>query len=146
MIYDTFLSDWEKIPHVSEITFNEQAQQSGIVTSGSAGQEIALCGPVVTTGTLGLVCHDGFGPLVLCVNSNYRIRWSSNCNFIYDAGDGEPLESGALVAGTYWEADIKITGLPVNLNVSQGGAIIYVYTWRLVRWVHTPACQDPGSF
>lgn len=136
-IWDSDSETWEKIPHATEITHNEQAQSNGLVTSSTGGQEQAMCGPITTTGTLGIACHDGFGPGLLCVNTNYNLRWASDCALIFD-GDGDAISPSA---GTYWEAQVKITGNPINYNISQGGTPIYVYPWRLVRWIAKPTCQ-----
>jgi hypothetical protein len=137
LLIKTGASQWKKFPHVTEITYNEAAQQQGLVTSDTEGQEQAGCGAVNTTGSLAYACHDGFQPGMLCVNTNYQLRWSFGCENIWlnDAVVADPDEEN------YHEAIVKITTVPYNQNISQPSVPVQTYQWKLVSWVSRPSCQ-----
>lgn len=131
---------WKKFPHATEVTYNAQVQQQGLVTSDTGGIEQAGCGSVNTTGTLGYACHDGNQPGLLCENNNYQIRWAIDCDLIWDSVEEEP--EATPTPGTYHEAIVKITAVPYNQNMSQPGVPVQTYQWKLVSWVERPTCQE----
>ena len=128
---------WKKFPHITEVSYNKQAAQNGLITSDTNGEEQAACGAVNTTGTLSYACHDGNQPGILDVNTNYQIRWAQDCDSIWTGS--APV--GTPTAGTYYEAIIKITGIPYNLPISQAGAMTFQYQWKLVSWIASPSVQ-----
>lgn len=139
LIYDAGNETWEKIPHTTEVSFNAQAQQNGLVTSSTGGEEQAFCGIVNTTGTLGIACHDGDTIGALCLNNNYSLRWAVDCDLIWNDTTGTAV--AVPTAGTYYQALVKITSLPLNLNFSNNAVPTIVYQWKLVAWRETPDCQ-----
>lgn len=136
-VTSTSAESWDLIPHVTGISSSESASDNGLVTSSSGGLEIASCGTVTTTGTLSLACHSGVGPGLLCINTNYRLRWSDDCDNIWTAG--------AVVAAPniekHFEAIVKINSVPVNFDIKGNSPVETVYGWKLVQWINRPTCQ-----
>lgn len=128
---------WDKIPHVTQISTNEQANNPTLVTSDSEGQEIPACGSVSTTGNLAIACHDGTAPGLLCINNNYRLRWSEDCDNIWDGDSAVPDND----AGLHFEALVKITSVPIDYNIAGNAPLVYNYGFRVVTWVTKPTCQ-----
>lgn len=123
-------ASWDTIPHVTEISFTKQANNAKLVTSSSGGNEIPVCGSVTSTGTLAIACHDGTQPNPFCINGNYHIMWSIDCANILES----PLDP-------YYEAIIKITSVPVSMNIAGNQAQVVAYGFEVVEWVHEPTCQ-----
>jgi hypothetical protein len=136
---------WDLIPHVTLIGFTETANTPKLVTSSSGGAELSSCGTVTRNGNLALACHNGTGPYMLCINSIHRIRWAQDCDDIWTAGNDieNPTE------GLYFEAVIRITSVPVILDIAGNQAIIVNYGFDVLRWVHHPSvdslCQTEQS-
>ena len=132
---------WDKIPHVTEVSFVEAVSAPTLVTSSTAGQEQSVCGSIKTTGNLAIACHGGTAPGPLCANYKYRLRWALNCDQIWT--------SGAVVAtptaNQYFEAVVRITNVPVSFNIAANQAVIYNYSWELVEWVNYPSCQTASE-
>lgn len=132
---------WDKIPHVTQISFNEQANNPGLVTSDSAGLEIPVCGLVQTTGNLSIACHSGTGPGLLCINTNYRLRWSVDCDNIWDNGSAVADN----LAGEHFEALVKITSVPLDYNIKGNTAVETNYGFRVIEWTTKPSCQTDSE-
>lgn len=130
---------WDLIPHVTNISTSSAANTPKLVTSSTGGQETSLCGTVSNTGTLSLACHGGTGPGLLLVNQVYHIRWSPDCNEIWDYDECTPQILSGNPGEPYLEAYIRITTTPLNYNISGNQAIIYDYAFDIVSWVHGPA-------
>lgn len=147
VLLDTNVGDetetWEKIPHVTNISVQQTANTQKLVTSSTFGRETSACGTVTQTGTLEVACHSGVGPGFLCVNNLYRIRWSINCNYIWNSDTCAPLADNA--TGQYLEAMIRITSLPINLNISGNQPIIYTYNFDIVMWKRGHSPCDYGQ-
>jgi hypothetical protein len=93
---------------------------------------------VSNTGTLAIACHGGFGPGRLCINSKYRIRWAQDCDCIWDGDEAlDPPDEGC----EYFEATIRITSVPDDMNISANQAFIRNYGFDIIEWVHLPDCQ-----
>lgn len=122
-------ASWETIPHVTEISFTQTANTSKIVTSSTAGLETSVCGTVSQTGTLAIACHSGVGP-VFCINDLYHILWSIDCDNLLET----PIDP-------YYEALIRITSKPVQMNISSNAPTIYTYNFDVVEWYHQPTCE-----
>lgn len=132
---------WDLIPHATQMSFNTQVTTPKLVTSSSAGQEISVCGTEATTGVLAFACHDGVSPGLLCANYVYRLRWSVNCENIWDSG----AVVGPADPDTYFEARVRITSVPIDYNISGNQAVVYNYGWELVEWINTPTCQSDSG-
>lgn len=126
-------ADWDLIPHVTNISVELGAQSQKLVTSSTGGAETSTCGTVTQTGNLAIACHGGVAPKYLCVNKTYRIRWAHDCDLIWNKAQCAPFE-GPLVPGTYLEAVIRITRLPIQYNIQGNSAIIFDYTFDVVGW------------
>lgn len=124
-------ASWDTIPHVTDISFTKQANNAKLVTSSSNGNEIPICGTVTSTGTLAIACHDGNQPNPFCINGNYRIRWSIDCDTFTDGSPADP----------YYEAIIKITSVPVSMNIKGNQPQEVPYAFEVVEWIHEPTCQ-----
>ncbi len=127
-------STWDKIPHVTQMAFSETANTPKLVTSDSYGRELSLCGTVSTTGNLSIACHNGTAP-EFCINQEVHLRWAIDCDQIWSGGAVLTPPTG-----TYYEAIVRITSKPVDLNASQAGATLFNYGWEVVTWVHQGAC------
>lgn len=138
---DAASSVWDLIPHVTNISFNQTANSQKLVTSSTGGRETSACGTVTQTGTLEIACHNGTAPKYLCVNNTYRIRWSHDCDYIWDRGECEPF-FGPLAPGTYFEAVIRITSFPSNFNIQGNAPIIYTYNFDIIGWAPGGAPED----
>ena len=134
---------WDRIPHVTNISVQQTANTQKLVTSSTGGRETSACGTVTQTGTLEVACHDGVGPAFLCVNNTYRIRWSADCDNIWDVDACAALSEQN--AGEYLEAVIRVTTLPINYNIQGNAPIVYAYSFDVVGWAvgHSPEdyCQ-----
>lgn len=126
---------WDKIPHVTQISTTEQANTPKIVTSDSAGQEIPACGTVASTGNIAIACHGGTAPGLLGINLLYRLRWSEDCDNIWDgsAAVGTP--------GEHFEAIVRIVTVPVDYNISGNAALIFNYGFEVYEWITKPTLQ-----
>lgn len=127
---DESAASWDTIPHVTDISFVKQANNARIVTSSSGGNEIPVCGTVTSTGTLAIACHDGVQPNPFCINGNYHIMWSIDCANILES----PTDP-------YYEAVIKITAVPVSMNIKGNQPQEVTYSFEVVEWIHEPTCQ-----
>lgn len=136
---------WFKIPHVTQISTTQTANTPKLVTSSTEGNEISSCGTVTNVGNLAIACHSGTGPARLCINGTYRLRWSEECDNIWDDTDAEVDGDGSAVsdgeAGYHYEAIIRITSVPNDMNISGNQALIYNYGFDVVRWITLPPCQ-----
>ena len=128
---------WDRIPHVTQIAFTESANTPRLTTSSTGGRETSACGVVSATGNLAIACHGGTSPGYLAVNSVYHLRWSQDCDAIWTSGNCPTAGSvvGAPVAGTYFEAYVRITSVPVDYNISGNAAITVNYAFDIVSWV-----------
>ena len=129
---------WDKIPHVTQIATTETATTPKLVTSDTQGREISACGTVATTGTLAIACHKGNAPGILCINGIYRIRWSEDCDNIWDGTAAVP----DLEAGIYFEALIRITSIPFDFNIAGNQALVFNYGFDIAQWITLPDCQQ----
>lgn len=125
---------WETIPHVTEISFTETANTSKLVTSSTAGRESSVCGTVAQTGTLAIACHNGVGP-VFCINDLYHIAWSIDCDNIASGSKASWTED------SYYEALIRITSKPVQMQISSNAAVIYTYNFDINTFYTYPTCE-----
>lgn len=125
---------WDKIPHVTEISVNVQANTPKVVTSSTGGKETSVCGTITQSGTLSIACHKGTGPGILFPNRVYRLVWSMDCDNIWDS------ETCAATAFTndYFEAYVRITSAPNPMNISGNQATISQYNFDVVSWVVGP--------
>jgi hypothetical protein len=136
---------WFKIPHVTQISTTQTANTPKLVTSSTGGNETSACGTVANTGNLAIACHSGTGPERLCINGLYRLRWSQDCSNIWDDsgaevdGDGSAVSDGE--AGVHFEAVVRITSVPDDMNISANQAFIHNYSFDVVEWVTLPDCQ-----
>jgi len=130
---------WDLIPHVTQISTTQTATTPKLVTSSTNGQEISACGTVSNVGTLAIACHSGNQPNLLCINGVYRIRWSSICDRIWNSATDAPIAD--VSAGPHFEATIRITSVPFDLNIAGNQAQIYNYGFDIVKWVTYPDCQ-----
>ena len=122
------VTTWKKIPHVTQISTTQTANTPKLVTSSTNGNETSVCGIVSNTGTLAIACHGGVEPGRLCINGKYRIRWSQDCDNIWDDSEATVDGEGSAVAdesaGIYYEATIRITSVPDDMNISANQAFI----------------------
>lgn len=136
---------WSKIPHVTQISTTQTANTPKLVTSSTNGNETSVCGTVSNAGTLAIACHGGTEPGRLCINGKYRIRWSQDCDNIWDDTgadvDGEGTAVADNEAGIYYEATIRITSVPDDMNISANQAFIRNYGFDIIEWVELPPCQ-----
>lgn len=123
---------WDTIPHVTDISFVKQANNATLITSSSNGNEIPVCGSVKSTGNLAIACHNGVQPNPFCINGNYHIMWSIDCDNILES----PLDP-------YYEAIVKITAVPVSMNIAGNQPQVVNYSFEVVEWIHEPDCQTP---
>ena len=130
---------WDKIPHVTEISFNLQANTPKLVTSSTGGRETSACGTITQTGTLSVACHGGTGPGLLIPNRVYHIRWAQDCDTIWDATNC----TADLTPTLHYEAYIRITSLPLAMNISANQAQVNQYAFDIVSWVTGP--EDYGQ-
>lgn len=131
---------WDRIPHVTNISFTQTANSQKLVTSSTGGRETSACGTVTQTGTLEIACHAGVGPGLLCVNQTYRIRWSEDCDNIWDVDGCAAVADNNM--GNHFEAVIRVTSLPVNYNIQGNAPIIYAYNFDIVGWAAGGAPED----
>lgn len=131
-------SDYEVIPHVTQMQWTETANVARIVTSSTGGNETSVCGPVNVNGTLNIACHSGDAPAPLAINGKYNLVWGLSCDRVEDWIAG--TLSGPAVAGIY-AAKVRIITVPNDLNPAAGGAVLTPYTWELVEWINYPAPQ-----
>jgi hypothetical protein len=47
--------------------------------------------------------------------------------------------------GTYFDARIRITTVPLISNISQASAVEFAYQWELIEWMHFPDCQSSAE-
>ena len=136
---------WFKIPHVTQISTTQTASTPKLVTSSTAGNETSVCGTVANTGNIAIACHSGTGPSRLCINGKYRLRWSEDCSNIWDDTDAVVDGDGVAVAdneaGLHYEAVIRITSVPTDMNISGNQAFIHNYGFDIVSWITLPTCQ-----
>jgi len=124
---------WDRIPHVTQISFTKTANTPKIVTSSTNGGETSVCGIVSQTGNLAIACHNGASqPAPFCINGKYHIMWSIDCENIEDA---DPFED------PYYRAEIRITSVPVDFNIAGNAAVVFNYTFDIIEWIHEPSCQ-----
>lgn len=131
--------EWDRIPHVTNISVQQTANTQKLVTSSTGGRETSACGTVTQTGTLEIACHNGVGPAFLCVNNAYRIRWAPDCDIIWDSDTCEVI---ATPTGDFFEAIIRITTLPINYNIQGNAPIIYSYSFDIIGWTRTRSPDD----
>ena len=136
---------WFKIPHVTQISTTQTANTPKLVTSSTGGNETSVCGTVSNTGNLAIACHGGNEPGRLCINGKYRIRWSQDCDNIWDPGESVVDGGGTAVAdnlaGIHFEATIRITSVPTDMNIAANQAFIHNYGFDVIEWVTLPDCQ-----
>ena len=125
---------WDKIPHVTEISYNLTANTPKLVTSSTNGKETSACGTVTQSGTLAIACHKGTGPGLLNVNKVYHIVWAEDCDSIWNA---ETCVATSFT-NNYYEALIRITTLPVQMNISGNQASVNTYSFDIVSWILGP--------
>lgn len=126
---------WDKIPHVTNISVQQASNNPKLVTSSTKGKETSACGTVTQTGTLEMACHKGVGPGVLAINQVYQIVWSDDCDNIWDSAECEPIVTRT---GAFYQAFIRITQVPVNMNISGNQAQLFSYQFEIVSWVVGP--------
>jgi hypothetical protein len=131
---------WDLLPHVTLIGVTETSNTPKLVTSSSKGAELSSCGTVTRAGNLALACHSGVGPAMLCINSLHRIRWSDDCDNIWDEEEGEVVAVPSL--GLYFEAVIRITSVPVIFDIAGNQAIVVNYGFDVQRWINHPTVND----
>ena len=129
---------WDKIPHVTEIAFTMTANIPTLVTSSTGGKETSACGTISQTGTLSIACHKGTGPGLLIPNRVYHLRWAQDCDTIWNPAtctvEATPTE--------YYEAYVRITSLPLAMNISANQAQVNQYAFQVVSWVMGPEDYD----
>jgi len=136
---------WERIPHVTQISFNRTANTPKLVTSSTKGEETSLCGTITQNGNLAIACHGGTAPGYLEVNDIYHIRWAADCADIWNEEDCPSQGSAtSAFAATYFEAYIRITSFPVDMNISGNAALVYNYGFDIVSWVNRGVAQSAG--
>ena len=123
-------ASWDTIPHVTDISFQKQANNATLITSSTSGNEVPVCGSVKSTGTLAIACHDGVQPNPFCINGNYHLMWSIDCDNILES----PTDP-------YYEAIVKITSVPVSMNIKGNQPQEVAYGFEVVEWLHEPTCQ-----
>ena len=132
---------WDRIPHVTQISFTESANTPKLTTSSTGGRETSACGVVSANGNLAIACHGGTAPGYLAVNSVYHLRWASDCDAIWTSGAcptaGTVVSSPS--SGSYFEAYVRITSLPIDMNISGNAALLYNYAFDIVAWVEGPS-------
>ena len=133
---------WDKIPHVTEINVNFQANTQKITTSSTRGKETSICGTVSQTGTLSIACHKGVGPGFFAVNRIYHLMWSANCADIWDFDECEALNQRT---GTYFQAYVRITQAPLPVNIAGSQVTVYQYSFDIVSWVVSPEDYSQAS-
>lgn len=131
---------WDLIPHVTNISVQQTANSQKLVTSSTGGRETSACGTVTQTGTLEIACHGGTEPGFLCVNQAYRIRWSHECDNIWDRAECQAVADN--VMGNHLEAVIRVTSLPINYNIQGNAPIIYTYNFDIIGWAPGGAPED----
>jgi hypothetical protein len=134
---------WDKIPHVTNISVQQASNNPKLVTSSTKGKETSACGTVTQTGTLEMACHKGVGPGVLAINNVYQIAWAEDCDSIWDS---ETCQSTSFT-NNYYQAFIRITQVPVNMNISGNQAQLFTYQFEVVSWVVGPDdyAQNPET-
>jgi hypothetical protein len=133
---------WKKIPHVTQISTTQTANTPKLVTSSTNGNETSVCGTVSNTGTLAIACHNGVRPGRLCINGKYRIRWSIDCDCIWDDEDDVAYGDNVITEGCeFFEATIRITSVPDDMNIAANQAFIQNYGFDIIEWITLPTCQ-----
>ena len=133
-------STWDLIPHVTQISTTETANTPKLVTSSTNGREVGACGTVASVGTLAIACHSGSSqPGILCINRLYRIRWSEECDNIWDDVAGSAIANN--LAGLHFEATIRITSVPIDFNIKGNSILEFSYGFDVVEWITQPPCQ-----
>lgn len=127
---------WDKIPHVTEVSFNMQANTPKVVTSSTGGKETSVCGTITQSGTLSIACHKGTGAGYLHPNNVYRIAWSIDCSVLWDFVTCEAKDFSS--EENYLDAYIRITSAPRPINISGNQATITQYNFDIVSWVFGP--------
>ena len=125
---------WDKIPHVTNITVQQASNNPKLVTSSTKGKETSACGTVTQTGTLEMACHKGVGPGILAINQVYQIVWAEDCDSIWDS---ETCQASSFT-NNYYQAFIRITNVPLNMNISGNQAQLFSYQFEIVSWVVGP--------
>jgi len=123
-------ASWDTIPHVTRIAFTKTSAVKKLVTSSTNGNEKTACGTVSNTGNLAIACHDGTAPAPFAINGIYHIMWSVNCDNILES----PTDP-------YYEANIRITSVPVDLDIAGNSPVIYNYGFEVDEWLHEPTTQ-----
>ena len=131
---------WDRIPHVTNISVQQTANTQKLVTSSTGGKETSACGTVTQTGTLAVACHSGTEPGYLCVNQSYRIRWSLDCDNIWDVTSCSAVADNDM--GVHLEAYIRITSLPINYNIQGNAPVIQEYNFDVIGWAAGGAPED----
>lgn len=126
----TSSASWDEIPHVTQISFALTSNTPKLVTSSTNGAETSVCGSVTQTGNLAIACHNGDAPAPLAINGKYHIMWSVDCGNLLES----PIDP-------YYEANIRITSVPVDFNIAGNQAIIYNYGFDIIEFLHYPATQ-----
>lgn len=138
---------WDRIPHVTQIAFTQTANTPKLVTSSTNGFETSTCGTVTQAGNLAIACHSGTSPKYLAVNKVYHLRWAHNCEDIW-TNDDCPSQ-GTVVSppnpDNFFEAYVRITSLPVDMNISGNAAMVYNYSFDIVSWVIGPDDNEQPS-
>jgi hypothetical protein len=123
-------ASWDTIPHVTRIAFTKTSAVKKLVTSSTNGNEKTACGTVSNTGNLAIACHDGTAPAPFAINGIYHIMWSVNCDNILES----PTDP-------YYEANIRITSVPVDFDIAGNSPVIYNYGFEVDEWLHEPTTQ-----
>jgi len=123
-------ASWDTIPHVTRIAFTKTASVKKLVTSSTGGNEKTACGSVASTGNLAIACHNGDAPAPLGINKIYHLMWSVNCDNILETP-----------ADPYYEANVRITSVPVDFDIAGNAPVIYNYGFEVDEWLHEPTEQ-----
>jgi hypothetical protein len=132
---------WSKIPHVTQISTTQTANTPKLVTSSTAGNETSACGTVTNVGTLAVACHGGTELGRLCINSLHRIRWSADCDNIWNGNEATGTAVADVDAGIHFEALVRITSVPDDFNIAGNTALVRNYGFDVVEWTTLPDCQ-----
>jgi hypothetical protein len=132
---------WAKIPHVTQISTTQTANTPKLVTSSTGGNETSACGTVTNVGTLAVACHGGTELGRLCINALHRIRWSADCDNIWNGDEETGTAVADNVAGIHYEALIRITSIPDDMNIAGNAPLIRNYGFDVVEWTTLPDCQ-----
>jgi len=135
------VESWSKIPHVTQISTTQTANTPKLVTSSTAGNETSACGTVTNVGTLAVACHGGTELGRLCINSLHRIRWSADCDNIWNGNEATGTAVADVDAGIHFEALVRITSVPDDFNIAGNAPLVRNYGFDVVEWTTLPDCQ-----